>query len=156
MRAWIIAATLLLLSPLATEAQVGQNAAGVRQGIDRGIGAFRPSTRLAPNVDAKPVQLSPVITSSGAGSSRPARLLTVPSLPASTVTPTVRRAIPVSSGVSKEQLRKVQALLQLEGYYSGNIDGLYGPKTRRAIERFQKANGQIPTGMVTYLLLSAL
>jgi peptidoglycan hydrolase-like protein with peptidoglycan-binding domain len=35
----------------------------------------------------------------------------------------------------------VQTALKNAGFYSGEIDGKFGPQTRKAIKEFQKANG---------------
>ena len=36
---------------------------------------------------------------------------------------------------------EIQAALKNAGFYAGNIDGKIGPKSKKAIEDFQKANG---------------
>ena len=41
--------------------------------------------------------------------------------------------------LSKEQTVKVQGALKRLGYYSGGIDGIYGPKTISAVKAFQKS-----------------
>jgi len=46
----------------------------------------------------------------------------------------------LAAGMSKEQLLEVQKELKEESYYSGQIDGLYGPQTAKAIRNYQKAN----------------
>ncbi|MFA5581269.1 MAG: serine protease [Paracoccaceae bacterium] len=43
----------------------------------------------------------------------------------------------------------VQTALQWEGFYTTAIDGAFGPGTRRAIEAWQSANGQNPTGVLS-------
>lgn len=47
-----------------------------------------------------------------------------------------------------EELSGVQARLTNLGFFSGQVDGLMGPKTRTAIEAFQKAHGLQQTGSV--------
>ena len=42
------------------------------------------------------------------------------------------------------QNRGIQQRLKELGYYKGNVDGIYGNKTRSAVIAFQKANGLIP------------
>lgn len=44
------------------------------------------------------------------------------------------------------RVRAVQALLQAEGLYAGTLDGLYGPRMRAAIARFQQRSGLPPSG----------
>ena len=46
------------------------------------------------------------------------------------------------------QTKKIQSALKSSGFYKGGIDGQFGPKTVRAIERFQSANGLPPDGVV--------
>jgi peptidoglycan hydrolase-like protein with peptidoglycan-binding domain len=45
-------------------------------------------------------------------------------------------------------VRQLQRRLRAEGYATGAIDGLYGPRTARAVRRFQQANGLVPDGVV--------
>ena len=44
-------------------------------------------------------------------------------------------------GSSGEEVRKIQQKLKNWGYYSGNVDGVYGSKTQAAVKSFQKKNG---------------
>src|SRR4029077_12470232 len=39
--------------------------------------------------------------------------------------------------MSEQDRRRVQALFATMGYYSGRIDGTFGPETRAAIRRYQ-------------------
>lgn len=52
--------------------------------------------------------------------------------------------------------RDVQRELLRLGYYGGAIDGLYGPATRQAIERYQYDHGKSVTGNVGQPLLEEL
>ena len=52
--------------------------------------------------------------------------------------------------------RDVQRELLRLGYYGGAIDGLYGPATRQAIERYQYDHGRSVTGNVGQPLLEEL
>lgn len=40
-----------------------------------------------------------------------------------------------------ENVRQLQGILRLAGYYDGKLDGSYGPKTTGAVRAFQAANG---------------
>ncbi len=51
--------------------------------------------------------------------------------------------------LSQEERRALQAALQWFGYYPQMLDGVFGPATRWAIERWQADNGQAPTGFLT-------
>ena len=44
--------------------------------------------------------------------------------------------------------KDIQASLQSAGFYMGEVDGKTGPKTKKAIEEFQSANGLVPDGKV--------
>jgi len=45
-------------------------------------------------------------------------------------------------------VRAVQQLLSILGYYQGDADGVYGPGTTEAVRRFQAQNGVVPDGIV--------
>lgn len=44
--------------------------------------------------------------------------------------------------------RDIQRALKRAGYYTGRVDGAIGPRTKRAVRAFQKANGLKPDGIV--------
>ena len=46
------------------------------------------------------------------------------------------------------QISRVQQILSGLGFYSGAVDGVAGPGTRSAIQRFQDENGITPTGQI--------
>ncbi|MFG3080473.1 peptidoglycan-binding protein [Streptomyces parvulus] len=46
------------------------------------------------------------------------------------------------------EVAEAQCLLRRAGTAPGDIDGIFGPKTRRAVERMQKQNGLIVNGVV--------
>ena len=61
------------------------------------------------------------------------------------------------SGPYKPSPTEIQTALKNAGFYTGNIDGKIGKKTKLAIEEFQKANGLKPDGKIgskTWALLS--
>ena len=62
---------------------------------------------------------------------------------AGTETAGVGAAASTLSGVTAETMTKkqVQEALKNAGYYDGNIDGKFGPKTKAAIKQFQKDMG---------------
>ena len=53
-------------------------------------------------------------------------------------------------------MRTVQARLQALGFYNGAIDGVWGPGTQSAIERFQQGRGLQPNGQLNPATVSAL
>ena len=61
------------------------------------------------------------------------------------------------TGKPKEHMKEIQVCLKNAGFYKGNIDGMKGKGTKRAIKEFQKANGLKADGVVgakTWELLS--
>ncbi len=52
------------------------------------------------------------------------------------------------SGPYKPTASEIQTALTNAGYYSGKVDGKIGPKTKKAVEEFQKANGLQADGKV--------
>lgn len=46
------------------------------------------------------------------------------------------------------QTKTIQTRLKNWGYYTGAVDGIYGPKTKAAVIAFQKKNGLVADGIV--------
>ncbi len=44
-------------------------------------------------------------------------------------------------GSSGNEVKQIQQKLKEWGYYTGNVDGVYGSKTQTAVKKFQKVNG---------------
>jgi peptidoglycan hydrolase-like protein with peptidoglycan-binding domain len=57
---------------------------------------------------------------------------------------------------SPENIARLQADLQYLGYYPGQVDGTYNPKTRLAIKRFQEKHGLHTDGMAGTLTEQAI
>jgi hypothetical protein len=53
-------------------------------------------------------------------------------------------------------IANVQANLQQQGYYTGEVDGLLGPLTQEALVNFQNSNGLAPTGSIDEPTLGTL
>jgi Putative peptidoglycan binding domain len=62
----------------------------------------------------------------------------------------------LSTGSSGDEVKKIQQILQGQGYNVGPVDGLYGPQTQAAVQAFQKTKGLVPDGIVGPLTWSAL
>lgn len=81
---------------------------------------------------------------------------TKPAVATPTPTPVpAREAAAVS--VIAPSAQEIQAALKNAGYYAGAIDGKIGPRTKKAIEDFQKAKGLAADGKVgpkTWAVLS--
>ncbi len=75
-------------------------------------------------------------------------------------TPTASTAAKVAVNSDPELLKEVQTALSVRGYYEGKLDGVYGSRTKKAIDRFQKdhslkANGKASVRLLTQILMSA-
>jgi hypothetical protein len=61
-----------------------------------------------------------------------------------------------SGGYADSSVADVQERLARMGYYSGEVDGVLGPQTRRAIARYQSSRGHRATGNLTPNTLQSL
>lgn len=59
-------------------------------------------------------------------------------------------------GSSGEVVRQIQTKLKNWGYYSGDVDGIFGSGTETAVKKFQKKNGLSVDGKVGNATLKAL
>ena len=59
-------------------------------------------------------------------------------------------------GASGERVLTVQEQLAEKGFFKGEADGLFCPKTRKSLKKFQKSNGIEASGKTDYETLSAL
>ena len=59
-------------------------------------------------------------------------------------------------GSTGSEVRQIQTKLKRWGYYNGNIDGIYGSQTLKAVKEFQKKNGLTVDGIVGEKTLAAL
>jgi hypothetical protein len=61
------------------------------------------------------------------------------------------------NGLPPDQVvANVQAALQQQGYYQGDVDGLLGPLTRDAIADYQRSNGLVETAAIDQPTLDSL
>lgn len=65
-------------------------------------------------------------------------------------------AAALKQGSRGEDVRTVQQKLKRWGYYSGNVDGIYGSATKKAVEYFQRKNGLTVDGIVGQKTYAAL
>ena len=56
--------------------------------------------------------------------------------------------VEVIETLTTSQNKQVQTKLKNWGYYKGNVDGIYGPKTKEAVKYFQRKNGLTVDGIV--------
>ena len=59
-------------------------------------------------------------------------------------------------GSRGEEVRQIQTKLKRWGYYSGNVDGIYGSATLAAVKSFQKKNGLTGDGIAGTKTLQAM
>ncbi len=62
----------------------------------------------------------------------------------------------INSSSSSSDIKIVQKKLKNWGYYTGNVDGIYGSKTKTAVRLFQKKNGLVVDGIVGNKTLAAM
>lgn len=59
-------------------------------------------------------------------------------------------------GSRSEEVRKIQTVLKEQGYYEGNVDGIFGTATKRAVANFQRDRGLTVDGIAGAKTLKAL
>lgn len=59
-------------------------------------------------------------------------------------------------GSRGEEVKKIQTALKNKGYFTSQIDGIYGTKTKKAVEQFQKDYGLTVDGIAGKNTLKAL
>jgi membrane-bound lytic murein transglycosylase B len=67
-----------------------------------------------------------------------------------------RKADTGSEPITRDKVERLQADLSLLGFDVGKADGIFGPATRRALSRFQKANDMIADGHLNQEALLAV
>lgn len=50
--------------------------------------------------------------------------------------------------LTKDTISEIQQSLNNRGFHAGNVDGLWGPKTKAGLMNFQRARGLDPTGQM--------
>ena len=79
----------------------------------------------------------------------PAQTVANETIPPTAAAPQVAATkAPVTQGAAQDRGKDIQKALKNAGFYSGAIDGKLGPKTKKAIEAFQKAKGLKADGRV--------
>ena len=59
-------------------------------------------------------------------------------------------------GSRGEEVKQIQTKLKRWGYYSGNVDGIYGSQTVNAVKYFQRKNGLTQDGIAGPATLKAM
>lgn len=70
--------------------------------------------------------------------------------------PSYQNEITQVEAITKSQTRTVQTKLKRWGYYTGSVDGIYGPLTKKAVRYFQSKNGLAVDGIVGKKTAAAL
>ena len=65
-------------------------------------------------------------------------------------------AITLKQGVSNSTVKLMQQKLKQWGYYTGAVDGIFGPKTKEAVKYFQRRNGLTVDGIAGPKTLAAM
>lgn len=78
----------------------------------------------------------------------PAQTIAMETVPPTAASPAAALERPIAASVKMTREMDIQMALKSAGFYSGAIDGKIGPKTKKAIEEFQKANGLKADGKV--------
>lgn len=68
----------------------------------------------------------------------------------------VAAAVVLKQGAKGDTVKTAQQKLKNWGYYKGAVDGIYGPKTKSAVEYFQRKNGLKVDGIIGPNTLKAL
>ena len=71
-------------------------------------------------------------------------------------TPSVEPTAIINAQSSSQDIKLVQKKLKNWGYYTGAVDGIYGPNTKKAVIKFQKLNGLTADGIIGNKTLAAL
>jgi murein L,D-transpeptidase YcbB/YkuD len=87
----------------------------------------------------------------------PAQSLASEPIPATAALPEIaEKAAAAVTNVAQDRNKDIQRALKSAGFYTGAIDGKIGPRTKKAVIDFQKANGLKADGKVGPKTLAAL
>lgn len=95
------------------------------------------------------VQAAPTATPTATATPRPTPVPTID------ITPNPEYGT-LQVGDKGDEVRRLQEELARYGYYEGDIDGVYGNQTRRAVEEFQYQHGLSADGMAGRITLTVL
>jgi murein L,D-transpeptidase YcbB/YkuD len=100
-----------------------------------------------PKMEALPEGSQGVDMSQQVPVTEPAQNVAMETIPP-TAAPQVEPAAVTTPAPAADRNKEIQTALARAGYYTGPIDGKIGPKSKRAIEEFQKAKGLKVDGKV--------
>ncbi|MBE6449124.1 MAG: lytic murein transglycosylase [Alphaproteobacteria bacterium] len=64
-------------------------------------------------------------------------------------------ALPIKPDLKNDDISFVQKVLKKQGFYNGNIDGILGKDTKKAIKSYQKNNNLVADGFLSESLISS-
>jgi len=99
--------------------------------------------------ELQPITMESLSTMSGSTLVAPETKISETKVPVVNAVVQANEALPLPpQGPYKPTGIEIQTALKNAGFYAGNIDGKIGPKSKQAIEDFQKANGLKVDGKV--------
>ena len=137
-REFVIAGRTLTMTQVAI---IGLSVLAIFFAILAAAGVFNGSKSATPTPAPVPKQVTVTVETSTAASTVPAA--EAPSQP-------------LKPGDTGSQVKTLQQALAALGYSAGKPDGVYGPSTQNAVERFQVAKGLNEDGIVGPATLAAL
>ncbi len=76
--------------------------------------------------------------------------------PQSAPAPVARATVPETAEVTNQMLADAQTMLQSMGFFSGKIDGFYGPQTAQAIRQYEAFVGLTPKGALVPSIINKI
>ena len=103
----------------------------------------------APKTEATVPTEEAVVTQAPVTESAPAQAVTQETIPpTAAVPPAAEEKVKAVSEEKGTRNKEIQTALKAANFYTGNIDGKMGPRTKKAIIEFQKAKGLKADGKV--------
>ena len=96
-----------------------------------------------------PQSSAPPASTAAAPSAPPAAPPTSTAAAPSAPSAAAAASLPAEAEMSEANRRQIQEALRHLDYYTGPVDGIFGPLTRAAIRRFQREIGADTTGYLT-------
>ena len=109
----------------------------------------KPQDQAASTVTEGTEAVTPVSTTENVAVTEPAQTVATETIPPTAAPQMAAKPAAVASAVKEGNRGKdIQRALKNAGFYAGTVDGKIGPKTKKAIEDFQKAKGLKADGKV--------